>query len=597
MIKKFVKLTLTRYEQIVRFIRIDDEQILSIEYDNFMKMRDISTKRIVSYTSVQNEKIERFERVLIMKSRALRIQTILSCELWFEFYKTTSYLNNRTSKKFLDWLISIKILIDERSKLSHIQSYDCRVYSLRHIIVRKTKMKFRAMINHLVKYDSINVFRVWISSKMRIIQTRDVLFDLYSFYDSCVLDLKHFLSIRVKNVIQILKMLETTFDDVLIEQNDDDSKDLIFETFSKKIDELVTDLINLQISLKNFVLDEISQMIILEMISNREIHSSKTFAISKFDHIATLSKVIDQIEIAIQKIQQEIQISSKTFLHFSIDSISDVQIRFESMTRQTRFDLSNSFNSSNQSNSKRRTKMKSSADFVTMNTRSRTRRQTYTTTLIIVNQLSSYFATFSIELQRSNIISVVLKLHRNDLSTKSRYWRQMLNHRFSQEFQSTAVKKMIELKKRDIFLLIKERSNQTRISLIWVFKYKSDTNEYVEKFKARLCFRNDLQMIHYNIYSITLIARTFRALMIIATAFDLDIWQYDAMSAFINNSIDEKIYKDCLDDFVKLDSCWKLLKTLYDLKQVSILWYRNLINAFEDLRIESKENNTLHDFC
>ncbi len=42
----------------------------------------------------------------------------------------------------------------------------------------------------------------------------------------------------------------------------------------------------------------------------------------------------------------------------------------------------------------------------------------------------------------------------------------MLNHRFSQEFQSTAIKKMIELKKRDIFLLIEKRSNQARISLI-----------------------------------------------------------------------------------------------------------------------------------
>jgi hypothetical protein len=75
--------------------------------------------------------------------------------------------------------------------------------------------------------------------------------------------------------------------------------------------------------------------------------------------------------------------------------------------------------------------------------------------------------------------------------------------------------------------------------------------------------------------------------MIIATAFDLDIWQYDAISAFINNSIDEKIYSECLDDFFKLDYYWKLLKILYDLKQVSILWYRNLINAFEDLRLMS----------
>jgi NADH:ubiquinone oxidoreductase subunit 2 (subunit N) len=72
-IKKFFKLTFTRYEQIVRFIRIDDEQILSIEYNNFMKMRKINTKRIVSYTSIQNEKIKQFEEILIMKSRGFRI--------------------------------------------------------------------------------------------------------------------------------------------------------------------------------------------------------------------------------------------------------------------------------------------------------------------------------------------------------------------------------------------------------------------------------------------------------------------------------------------------------------------------------------------
>jgi hypothetical protein len=56
-----------------------------------------------------------------------------------------------------------------------------------------------------------------------------------------------------------------------------------------------------------------------------------------------------------------------------------------------------------------------------------------------------------------------------------------------------------------------------------MFKYKFDTNEYVEKFKARLCFRDDLQMTHQDTYAVTLAARTFRALMTIAAAFDLDI--------------------------------------------------------------------------
>jgi hypothetical protein len=131
----------------------------------------------------------------------------------------------------------------------------------------------------------------------------------------------------------------------------------------------------------------------------------------------------------------------------------------------------------------------------------------------------------------------------------------MLNHRFSQEFQSTVIKKMIELKKRDIFLLIEKRWHQAKISLIWVFKYKFDMNEYVEKFKARLCFRDNLQMTHQDIYAVTLISRTFRTLMVIATTFDLNIWQYNVMNAFINNSINKKIYNECFDDFVKFDYC------------------------------------------
>jgi hypothetical protein len=357
-----------------------------------MKMRKISTERIAPYTPAQNGKTERSGEILTMKSRALRIQAILSCELWPEFYKAVDYLNNRISKRSLDWLISIEILIDERSKLFHFQSYDCRVYSLRHIIARKTKMESRAMIDHLVEYDSINVFRVWVSSKMRVIRTRDVLFDLYSFYDPCVPDLGHFLSTRMKDVIQVLEMFETTFDDVLIEQNDDDSKGLIFESSFKKIDELVIELIDLQIDLKNNSILEENQMITFEMTSNREL------AMNNQIHIAVLS-VSEAIEV---------HIASKAAQHSSIDSIPDVQIRFESMNSQARFDSSNP-------NSDR------TDDFVAMNTRSRTRKQAYATALITVNQLDSYFAAFSVELQRSDIISVVLKLHRDDLSTKSRY--------------------------------------------------------------------------------------------------------------------------------------------------------------------------------
>jgi hypothetical protein len=98
-IREFLKTIQIRYEQIVRFIRMNDEQTLKIQYENFMKMREISTKRFVSYTSAQNDKIERFEKILMIKIKTMRISSHLSTNLWLEVIKTMSYLNNRISKK------------------------------------------------------------------------------------------------------------------------------------------------------------------------------------------------------------------------------------------------------------------------------------------------------------------------------------------------------------------------------------------------------------------------------------------------------------------------------------------------------------------
>jgi hypothetical protein len=72
-------------------------------------------------------------------------------------------------------------------------------------------------------------------------------------------------------------------------------------------------------------------------------------------------------------------------------------------------------------------------------------------------------------------------------------------------------------------------------------------------------------------YANTLIVKTFRALMIISTVFNFEIWQYDAINAFINNEIDEELYNECSNNFFRFDYCWKLNKALNVLKQVSIL--------------------------
>jgi hypothetical protein len=120
MIREFLKTIRIKYDTIVRFIRINDERILRFEYRDFMKLRKIVTKWFVSYTSFQNDKIERSEKILMIKARVSRIRTNLSANIWSEIFKSVNYLNNRTLRRTLKWKISSEILIEKKSNLTHL---------------------------------------------------------------------------------------------------------------------------------------------------------------------------------------------------------------------------------------------------------------------------------------------------------------------------------------------------------------------------------------------------------------------------------------------------------------------------------------------
>jgi hypothetical protein len=208
MIQEFLKTTRIKYDQIVRFIRMNDERTLRFEYREFMKLRKIVTKRFASYTSSQNDKIERFEKILMIRIRVMRIKANLSINMWSKMFKSVDYLNNRTFKRALKWKISFETLIEKKSNLTHLQSYEYRTYFLKNIISRKNRLKSKAFIDYLVKYDFINIFRIWISSRMKIVRIKDVLFDKTLFYDFAKLDSRHLLFISVKETLKVIENLK-----------------------------------------------------------------------------------------------------------------------------------------------------------------------------------------------------------------------------------------------------------------------------------------------------------------------------------------------------------------------------------------------------
>jgi hypothetical protein len=80
------------------------------------------------------------------------------------------------------------------------------------------------------------------------------------------------------------------------------------------------------------------------------------------------------------------------------------------------------------------------------------------------------------------------------------------------------------------------------LPLLWVFKYKLDSEGFLTKYKARICVRGDLQMTTEDTYAATLAIRIFRALMAIAAYFNMEVQQYDAVNAFTNAQLATPVY-------------------------------------------------------
>ena len=163
----------------------------------------------------------------------------------------------------------------------------------------------------------------------------------------------------------------------------------------------------------------------------------------------------------------------------------------------------------------------------------------------------------------------------------------MLRHRFSEQFQVAATQEFRKLQQKGTFEYIDDDTvdhlEETPLPLLWVFKYKFDSDGYLTKFKARLCARGDLQPTMQDTYAATLAAQTFRAMMAITAAFDLETRQYDAINAFVNAKLPTPRIIECPEGFKQSRKVLLLQKALYGLKEAPLLWHREFTAKLEEL--------------
>ncbi len=151
------------------------------------------------------------------------------------------------------------------------------------------------------------------------------------------------------------------------------------------------------------------------------------------------------------------------------------------------------------------------------------------------------------------------------------------------------------IKTKETWEIVDKRDDYKLISLKWIFIYKSDSNDFLFKYKARIVIRDDLQKVDnaQNVYAATLASKIFRMMMTLIADFHLKIKQLNVVNVFLNVFNDEKIYCHMSNEYKNLKKILKLLRALYDQRKSSLLWLRILI----DKCIELELNSISDEFC
>jgi len=147
----------------VTFLIADDERGYGLTDDSaraYCREQGIKIQTRAPHVVEQNGAAERAGRMLIEKSRSMRLAANLPITLASEIYIAATYLLNRTPTRALDWKTPFEIAYKKKPSLAHLRAYGYRAYALRKQIPRTDKLSPRALIGYLVGYDSSNIYKI-----------------------------------------------------------------------------------------------------------------------------------------------------------------------------------------------------------------------------------------------------------------------------------------------------------------------------------------------------------------------------------------------------------------------------------------------------
>ncbi|KAI0991235.1 hypothetical protein K3495_g16952, partial [Podosphaera aphanis] len=141
---------------------------------------------------------------------------------------------NRTPSKKLGWKTPFECVHGYKPPLSHLDIIGSKVYALKKNIPRLDKLLARAHIGYLVGWESTNIYKVWVPSLAKVINTRDVLIDSGNIYDPEDLDVAALNQTADYDIVKALEWPSLVKDSPV--QHEEDSIEDFINTTSSSIE-------------------------------------------------------------------------------------------------------------------------------------------------------------------------------------------------------------------------------------------------------------------------------------------------------------------------------------------------------------------------
>ena len=180
------------------------------------------------------------------------------------------------------------------------------------------------------------------------------------------------------------------------------------------------------------------------------------------------------------------------------------------------------------------------------------------------------------------------RTHRRELPSESLNYRQLAGHRFEKEFRQSMDEQLRQhreqFKSWDV-VSSREATGHQMLGCQWVFKYKTNKHNRLQKCKSRLVVCGNQQRQHdLPTRATTLAATSLRVLLALTAKFDLKTLQLNAVNAFVHAELlDKTVFMRMPPSYTEQGKVLKLNKALYGLRQSLLLWQQKLTNEMKKL--------------